>query len=271
MSNGTAGQIDPYDGMDLGAYRYAVARLVRLLIRARLLQEPEFLGRDDRRRWDEETIEGGSRTIESLLQEVVRANEYLYNNVLGPGISTGIAPGDPRCQLKEAVVAMMTSLWSLSNEWIDMARNGKRLDWDEIIPIDRVRVIRDGLDSLPHPPRKTMGNPDGPVPPLSFRWRGRKADFTSKPWALVNFLWQQRSYEEGGDTVRRSDCNTIAREVWGDENVALGRAIESAASRATGMFEEAGIPIRLSACKPDDKHRYVMLVISDSDAKRFSG
>ena len=59
MSDVTVDQIDPYDGMDLGAYRYAVARLLRLLIRARLIQEPEFLDPDDRRRWQDDTIQGG--------------------------------------------------------------------------------------------------------------------------------------------------------------------------------------------------------------------
>ena len=84
MSDSTIGQIDPYDGMDLGAYRYAVARLLRLLIRARLTQESEFLSEDDRQRWQEKLIEPDSHTIESLLHEVSRANDVLYNNVLGP-------------------------------------------------------------------------------------------------------------------------------------------------------------------------------------------
>jgi hypothetical protein len=264
---GNDDNIDPHDGVDLGTFRYAVARLLRLLIRARLTQEPEFLDLDDRRRWQDESIHGDSRTIESFLLEAVKANDILYNNILGPGNSVGIAPGDPRDQFKETVISVMTALWTLSEQWIAKAKCGECIDWDEVIPIDVVRVIRDGLDSLPHPTQQepTTG-PDGPVPPASFRWKGCTAKLTSKPWALVNFLWKQPSSEQDGEDVRCSDFFTIAREIWDKEDVALGRAINSTASRANGMFEEVGIPIRLSICKPDDKHQYVTLVISDTDA-----
>ena len=142
MSDSTIGQIDPYDGMDLGAYRYAVARLLRLLIRARLTQESEFLSEDDRQRWQEKLIEPDSQTIESLLHEVCRANDFLYNQVLGPGNSVGIAPGDSRDQLKENVISVMTSLWSVLDEWIVNATKGEQIKWDDVIPIDSVRLIR---------------------------------------------------------------------------------------------------------------------------------
>ena len=147
MSDSTIGQIDPYDGMDLGAYRYAVARLLRLLIRARLTQESEFLSEDDRQRWQEKLIEPDSQTIESLLHEVCRANDFLYNQVLGPGNSVGIVPGDSRDQLKENVISVMTSLWSVLDEWIVNATKGEQIKWDDVIPIDSVRLIRDGLDA----------------------------------------------------------------------------------------------------------------------------
>jgi hypothetical protein len=265
VTDNTVGQIDPYDGVDLGVYRYAVARLLRLLIRARLIQEPEFLTPDDRRRWQHETLQGDSRTIESFLLEVDKANDILYNTVLGPGNSVGIALNDPRAQGKETVISVMTSLWSLSDQWIDKASRGKQIVWDEVIPIDVVREIRDFLDSLPSPSRMTTTEPDGPVPPASFRWKGRTEKLTGKPWALVNFLWKQRKFEQDGETIRRANFAAIASDVWGNENRAFRRAIPSAASRATGMFEEAEIPIRLRVRKPDDKHQYVLLVISDYD------
>lgn len=266
MPDRTLGQIDPHDGMDLGAYRYAVARLLRLLICARLTQEPEFLTKDDRHHWQVDTKQAGSRTIESLLLEAVVANDVLCNQLLGPVNSFGIASDDPRWRLKEAVISVALGFRALSNELIAKAKSDEQIDWDEVTPINTVRVIRDGLDSLPHPPRTTTADADGSVPPASFRWKSRTAEFTSKPWALMNFLWEQPSSEQDGEIVRCSDFYTVAREVWGNEDVALGRAIDSAVSRAIGMFEADGISIRLSVCKPDEKHWYVMLVISDSDA-----
>jgi len=266
VSDSSVGQIDPYDGVDLGVYRHGVARLLRLLICARLTQEPEFLSEDDRRRWQEKTIQPDSRTIERLLLEAVMANNFLRDHILGPVNSFGIAPDDPRFRLKESVISVVLSVDSLSDEWIAKAKSGEHIDWDVVIPNDTVRVIRDGLDSLPHPIREPTTDTDGPVPPASFRWKSRTAKLTSKPWALVNFLWKQSSREQDGETVRCSDFFTVAREVWDDENIALGRAINSAASRANGAFETAAIPIRLSVSKPDDKHQYVSLVISNTDA-----
>ena len=266
MSDSTVGQIDPYDGMDLGAYRYAVARLLRLLIRARLTQEPEFLDPAEQRCWQLDTFQDDSRGGESILIEAVKANDVLYNTLLGPVNSMGIAADDPRSELKEKVILLVQSIWSWADQSIIKLQDGEQVDWDEIIPIDKVRIIRDGLDALPHPAKEASGTPDGPVPPSLFRWNGKTAELTPKPWALVNFLWKQPVSEQNGEDVRCSDFFTIAREVWDNEDVALGRAINSTASRANGMFKGAGVPIRLSICKPNDRNQFVTLVISDTDA-----
>lgn len=206
MSDVTVGQIDPYDGMDLGAYRYAVAKLLRLLIQARLKQEPEFLDQDDRQCWQVEITQGGSRTIESFLLEARIANDFLCNTFLGPVNSFGIAPGDPRHRLKETVITVATSMWSEADQWIAKARSGEYIDWDAVIPIDVVCEIRDGLDSLPHPPRKTTADADGPASPGSDKgrcelikdeevlvWSGVRIDtFTDTEFLLLSMFWDHR-------------------------------------------------------------------------------
>lgn len=61
--------IDPHDGVDQGKYRYAVARMLRLLIRARLIQEPVFFNADDRKHWKIEKSQAEEQSLQRLLQE----------------------------------------------------------------------------------------------------------------------------------------------------------------------------------------------------------
>lgn len=258
---------DYNDDMDLGAYRHAVARVLRLLIRARLAQESEFLNADDRRRWNDEITRQGSRSVESLLVEAAKANDILYNEFVGPGNSGGIDPGDPRSDFKESVIGVMTSLWSHGDQWISNVRSAESVEWDVVIPIDVVRLIRDGLDSLPNPKQRMVKGEDGPVPPALFRHAEREATFTPKPWSLVNFLWSQRPYQQGEEIHRSADFGQLALEVWGDEDVEFGRAIPSAVSHANSAFEAGEIPIRLHTCKLDGKTRFVVLAIASTNAK----
>lgn len=81
--------VDPVDGFDLGDYRYAVAKYVKLLIRARATAEPDFLSHEQYQRWKLSNIAADAYSIERLLQLAAAAHDHLWRNFIGPHGSGG--------------------------------------------------------------------------------------------------------------------------------------------------------------------------------------
>jgi hypothetical protein len=154
--NSKAPQKDPLDGYDLGEYRYATAKLVKLLIRARAKVEADFLNANDYKRWGLANIQDDRDSPETLVQAAEVTNAYLWNSFIGPCGSGGIRLDDPLGNLKEQVIRF--SLSCEESELLAKIRRGERIDWSQAAAWDLLPAIREGLDGLPEPAGNSSAN-----------------------------------------------------------------------------------------------------------------
>lgn len=84
------------------------------------------------------------------------------------------------------------------------------------------------------PAQPPAATPDGPGRVGEFHWRGKTVTMPPQPWHLVKFLW--------GCKDHRGEIHAVADGAWSDPDV-LDNTIAAAASRATGAFVEAEVPL----------------------------
>ena len=101
--------IDPIDGYDLRQYRNAVAKYLKLMIRARAKSEPNFLTPVEYSRWHLSKIAADQQTAEELLRMAKAAHDHLWRDFIGPHGSGGVHPDGPRGEVKGAVVSYTTN------------------------------------------------------------------------------------------------------------------------------------------------------------------
>ena len=147
--NHKAPQKDPFFGYDLGEYRYAAAKLVKLLIRARAKVEPDFLTDNEYRRWGLANIQDDPDTLETLVQTADVCNSYLWSSFIGPCGSGGVALDDPLGDLKALVIHF--SISCEPSELRSRIRRGESIDWPKAAAWELLPAIREGLDGLPEP------------------------------------------------------------------------------------------------------------------------
>src|SRR5262245_54260411 len=76
---------------DLGVFRYAAARYVKLLIRARWKVDPGFISKEDLAAWELQDIEDDTIPAGRLLDDAARALAHL-NRYFLPGRGSGGIP-----------------------------------------------------------------------------------------------------------------------------------------------------------------------------------
>lgn len=145
---------------DPGEFRYAVARYVRLLIRARLTQEPRFLSPAELATWDMKASQRDLLSTSQVLELAAGALAHINTQFVPRCGSGGLQwPGDetPLGRLMLASVALVPSEGGGPdhNGALIMAardiRSGRSVDWNELVEWTSLPAIRVDLDQLPHP------------------------------------------------------------------------------------------------------------------------
>jgi hypothetical protein len=151
-----------FDEPGPGEYRYAAARFIKLLIRARAKVEPNFLCDHEYRRWELSRIRDDRGSVEHLLLMAAAAYDDLWRQFIGPNGSGGVAVDDPLGELKERIVQFCFT--SPPSELLNQIRTGQTIDWPRTASWGTLSAIRDGLDALPHPAEGTAAShPECPV------------------------------------------------------------------------------------------------------------
>lgn len=160
---------------DLGEFRNDVATYVRLLIAARLKQEPDFLGPGELSRWSLPHPRYDKYPEWRLLENAAQALGRLNDVYLPRCGSTGVAPTDEttpegRLVLHIAFFAPCGGGGPLHNGELtaiaDRVRSGERVDWQSQIKWPELSEIRDDLDQLPDAHRP--GPWSRPRPPVEW-------------------------------------------------------------------------------------------------------
>src|SRR5947208_2088365 len=144
-----------YPDFDLGEFRYATARYVKLLIRARWRCDPGFLSQADLLAWGLEDIGRDRCPAWKLLDQAALSLGYLNLHFLprcGSGAVRETDEGTPEGRLISAVVGLAQSegggpchngaLLEASRQ----LRDGKALNWGDLVEWNLLDGIRADLD-----------------------------------------------------------------------------------------------------------------------------
>ena len=77
-----AEHVDPFDGFDLREYRNAVAKFVRLMIRARAKVQPRSIKQSEHERWSLQDITTDAMSLERLLLAASAAYDHLWRKFM---------------------------------------------------------------------------------------------------------------------------------------------------------------------------------------------
>ena len=170
---------------DLGAFRYAVAKYVKLLIRARWKDNPGFLSAQALTDWgllkinDDRILDNRIPTWR-LMEEAAQALGVLNNEFI-PRCGSGgirIMTGDTseiRLMNEIAFLAAWNGGGPYHNRELLTAatnlREGRAIDWNELVNWPRLPTIRADLDRLPHPRRGEAADVAGQY---VFRWQSER-------------------------------------------------------------------------------------------------
>lgn len=134
----------PYTNDDLARFRYDAASMVKLLIRARLQDEPGFSSNAELKRWPGIEPPAKAATAAILLRRVARAYNHIVTHMTLPSFAADEQPEptieelvhdfiDPK-QLRRAIVA---------------AGGERRIEWAKVARWKTLGAIRSKLDGLP--------------------------------------------------------------------------------------------------------------------------
>lgn len=149
-----------YPNFDLGEFRYAAARYVKLLIRARWRCHPNFLGQEHLAAWGLEDIAHERWPAWKLLDQAGLALGHLNQHFLPRCGSGGVRETDEstpegRLIFAVALLAVMDGSGLRHNGALFNAahhlREGKAVSWDELVDWNLLDAIRADLNQLPHP------------------------------------------------------------------------------------------------------------------------
>lgn len=154
---------------DLGSFRHVVARYIRLLIRARLTSEPDFLSREDLKRWDLAETDRESLSGAQLAAQAA-ATVGLINTEFIPRCGSGGYPltdqlrPEGRLIGKVAMLGMFNGGGPYHNADLlnaaEKLRQGKEVNWEELVNWSWLPEIRADLDLLPQPLRSCSSGAD---------------------------------------------------------------------------------------------------------------
>jgi hypothetical protein len=157
-----------YPDFDLGAFRFAVARYVKLLIRARWKHQPGFLSQAELAQWHLDDIESDPLPSWRLLELAAAALGLLNSEFLPRCGSGGVRETDestPEGRLIGDVAFLAETEgggpfhnFALLSASITL-RKGLAVDWDKLVVWSRLPTIRSDLDKLPFPQQPTRPSP----------------------------------------------------------------------------------------------------------------
>lgn len=161
-----------YPDFDLGAFRFAVARYVKLLIRARRKHQPGFLSRDELAQWHLADIDSDRLASWRLLEQAAATLGLLNSEFLPRCGSGGVRETDestPEGRLIHEVVNLAETEGggpyhnlALLNAAIAL-RRGRAVNWEKLVEWSRLPAIRADLDRLPFPQRARCPQATGSV------------------------------------------------------------------------------------------------------------
>jgi hypothetical protein len=157
--NNVLPQTDPIDGYDLGEYRYAVARLVKLMIRARAKSDLRFLTDKQYEQWGLANIKVDGDSLELLLIKAKVAHHHLWNSYSGSK-SGGIELNDPLADVKEQVLRF--NLSCNPDALLATLQRGTPIDWPRAAAWELLPKLRAALDGLPQA-RRARSTPVSPI------------------------------------------------------------------------------------------------------------
>jgi hypothetical protein len=181
---------------DLTQFRHAVARYVKLLVRARWQSEPGFLSDSDLQRWKLSDIAAESNPAWQLMREAALMLAELNTNYLPRCGSGGVMTTDIACAVGRLIptIAFLVN-GSLANGphhnqpllmAADALRQGQEIDWVELVDWKMLSSVRDDLDLLPESvsqakpvPSKVRVTANFPLPEGT-KWRDVTLTIVSK-------------------------------------------------------------------------------------------
>jgi hypothetical protein len=145
---------------DLGEFRYAVARYVKFLIRARWKCQPEFLSEEELAAWSLADIGHDNWPAWQLLDQAALALAHLNRHFLPRCGSGGVRETDDATPVGRLIRAVAFLAYidgggpEHNGALVDAARRlreGQTVDWAALVAWDDLQAIRADLDGLPHP------------------------------------------------------------------------------------------------------------------------
>ena len=143
-------QKDPSSQAFQGDLRNAAAGLIKSLIRARALQEPNFLAAEVYDRWGVAVLKSENRTCDFLLTMVAELlakfkTEFYQNQWSISEPDSGEDEGSIENLFERVAVFIHGDL----DEAIRVAAKGKKVAWDQLANWDMLASLRNALDKLP--------------------------------------------------------------------------------------------------------------------------
>jgi hypothetical protein len=165
---------------DLGEFRYAVAKFVKLLIRARWRDDPGFMDDQALRDWELLAIKDDRILLNRiaswrLLNQAAHALGILNTEFLDRCPSGSVMRADddtPEDRLMGYVAFLAGSNggdpyhnWELLKA-AESIQEGKAIDWTKLVEWSNLPAIRADLDKLPHPKKEGLerSGPEAPRP-----------------------------------------------------------------------------------------------------------
>lgn len=217
-----------------GEFRYAVAAVARLLIRARMLSQPRCFSPDVLRDWQLEARTHERMTTAQLLKAVQAKLKEIEGRFMWFCESGGYScdaswndEGDVG-QVKIEFASFVDPLEGLP--WaMEALEKGKDLDWDKVANWGGLPTLRRALDRLPKPRRGRLG--DGPDDAGRLCWKGKSVTLGPVLHRLCRVLWDNESME----------ISHVVAEVWGEKG-ATDNAIKTALNHLNEALAGLQIP-----------------------------
>jgi hypothetical protein len=143
---------------EAGQLRYAAARVVKCLIRARAIEQPTFLRLEDYEAWELKPIGYERRKVPELLKAALatlKMTDGLFLELCesgGKSVREEWFSEGPLGDVKLHVASFVDHINTLP-EAIRQAESGHRVDWVELADWDALPAFRKALDALPHAER----------------------------------------------------------------------------------------------------------------------
>lgn len=147
---------DPANHDELATFRWAAAGLIKGLIRARAVQEPDFLKWEDYCRWKVEDCRSETKPCHAILSTVKLLQQKFEDKYIvaieDNGLSVAHPDGSSNVEIHDLVHIVGGFIFGDLDDAIRVAkqREGK-VQWNDLALWDELPQIRDALDKLPNP------------------------------------------------------------------------------------------------------------------------